>query len=173
MLIRHLWQLKTVVFLDWCHRHLRIYRLLNSTYCLPCLLYQYCKWPQHLKKKRNEDAYPWKAGVSSGLTKNLKQSILILSISMSGVYSVKNQSNDVVPFFQPVSDPSLPLLSASEIRRIMEDLEDAKSEKDQLMQKCHDLEMEVNLLKDEKNNLNAEYELLQKEVRIFPVFDLC
>jgi len=40
------------------------------------------------------------------------------------------------------------------------------------MQKCHDLEMEVNLLKDEKNNLNAEYELLQKEVRTFPVFDL-
>ena len=57
------------------------------------------------------------------------------------------------------------MLSASEIRRIMEDLEDARSEKDQLMQKCHDLEMQVNLLRDEKNNLNSEYELLQKEVR--------
>ena len=47
----------------------------------------------------------------------------------------------------------------------MEDLDDARSEKDQLMQKCHDLEMQVNLLRDEKNNLNSEYELLQKEVR--------
>ena len=46
----------------------------------------------------------------------------------------------------------------------MEDLEDAKAEKDQLMQKCHDLEMKVNLLQDEKSNLNSEYEVLQKEV---------
>ena len=67
--------------------------------------------------------------------------------------------------FQPVSDPSLPLLSASEIRRVMEDLEDANVEKDQLMQKCHNLEIQVNLLQDEKNNITAEYELLQKEVR--------
>ena len=55
-------------------------------------------------------------------------------------------------------------MSASEIRHIMEDLEDAKAEKDQLMQKCHDLEMKVNLSQDEKSNLNSEYEVLQKEV---------
>ena len=35
------------------------------------------------KKKRSEEAYPWKAGASSGHTTNLKQSILRLSISMS------------------------------------------------------------------------------------------
>jgi hypothetical protein len=34
------------------------------------------------KKKRKEEAYPWKAGASSGHTTNLKQSILRLSISM-------------------------------------------------------------------------------------------
>jgi hypothetical protein len=34
------------------------------------------------KKKRKEEAYPWKAGTSSGHTTNLKQSILRLSISM-------------------------------------------------------------------------------------------
>jgi hypothetical protein len=28
------------------------------------------------KKKRKEEAYPWKAGASSGHTTNLKQSIL-------------------------------------------------------------------------------------------------
>jgi hypothetical protein len=33
------------------------------------------------------------------------------------------------------------------------------------MQKCHDLEIQVNLLQDEKSNINAEYELLQKEVK--------
>jgi len=31
---------------------------------------------------KKEDAYPWKAGASSGHTTNLKQSILRLSISM-------------------------------------------------------------------------------------------
>jgi hypothetical protein len=35
------------------------------------------------KKKRKEEAHPWKAGTSSGHTTNLKQSILRLSISMA------------------------------------------------------------------------------------------
>jgi len=34
------------------------------------------------KKKRKEEAYPWKAGASSGHITNLKQSILRLAISM-------------------------------------------------------------------------------------------
>jgi hypothetical protein len=34
------------------------------------------------KKEKKEDAYPWKAGASSVHTTNLKQSILIFSISM-------------------------------------------------------------------------------------------
>ncbi len=51
-------------------------------YCLPCLLYKYCKWPPQQKKKRKEEAYAWKAGASSQHTTNLKQSILRLSISM-------------------------------------------------------------------------------------------
>jgi len=34
------------------------------------------------KKKRKEEAYPWKAGASSGHITNLKQSNLGLSISM-------------------------------------------------------------------------------------------
>jgi len=40
------------------------------------LLHQYCQWPQQQKKKRKEEAYPWKAGTSSGHITNLKQSIL-------------------------------------------------------------------------------------------------
>jgi hypothetical protein len=38
------------------------------------------------KKKRKEEAYPWKAGASSRHTTNLKQSILRLSISMGTSY---------------------------------------------------------------------------------------
>jgi hypothetical protein len=38
------------------------------------------------KKKRKEEAYPWKAGASSGHTTNLKQSILRLSISMETMH---------------------------------------------------------------------------------------
>jgi len=34
-------------------------------------------------KKRKEEAYPWKAGTSSGHIANLKQSIWRLSISMN------------------------------------------------------------------------------------------
>jgi hypothetical protein len=69
-----------------------------------------------------------------------------------------------ISVLQPVIDPSLPLLSSSEIRRMMEDLEEANIEKDNLMQKCHNLEKQVNLLQDEKSNVITEYEILQKEV---------
>ncbi len=34
-----------------------------------------CKWPLQQKKKRKEEAYPLKAGASSGHTTKLKQSI--------------------------------------------------------------------------------------------------
>jgi len=69
-------------------------------------------------------------------------------------------------FMQPVIDPSLPLLSSPEIRRLMEDLEEANIEKDNLMQKCHNLEKKVNLLQEEKSNVITEYEILQKEVML-------
>ncbi len=58
------------------HRHLRIYRLLDGEYPLPCLLHKYSNWPLQQKKKRKEEAYPLKASTSSGHTTNLKQSIL-------------------------------------------------------------------------------------------------
>ncbi len=38
------------------------------------------------KKRKKEEAYPWKASTSSGHTTNLKQSILRLSISMQATY---------------------------------------------------------------------------------------
>jgi hypothetical protein len=43
-----------MLFLKLClsHRHLRIYRLLNGTYRLPCLLNYYCKWLQQKKEKK-------------------------------------------------------------------------------------------------------------------------
>ncbi len=54
------------------HIDIKEYRLLKS----PCLLHWYCKWPQQQKKKRKEEAYPWKAGASSRHITNLRQSIL-------------------------------------------------------------------------------------------------
>jgi hypothetical protein len=40
------------------------------------------------KKKRKEEAYPWKASASSGHTINLKQSILRLSISVGATNEI-------------------------------------------------------------------------------------
>ena len=42
-------------------------------------------------KKRKEEAYPWKAGASSGHTTNLKQSIWRLSISMAILHYTERQ----------------------------------------------------------------------------------
>jgi hypothetical protein len=45
------------------------------------------------KKEKKKEAYPWKAGASSGHTTNLKQSILRLLISMLVIQLIPNQSN--------------------------------------------------------------------------------
>ncbi len=52
------------------------------TACLVCFISTVNGHCSKKKKKRKEEAYPWKAGTSSGHTTNLKQSILRLSISM-------------------------------------------------------------------------------------------
>ncbi len=55
--------------------------LMARTTCLVCFISTvngHC----NKKKKRKEEANPWKAGASSRHTTNLKQSILRLSISM-------------------------------------------------------------------------------------------
>ncbi len=54
---------------------------MGRTACLVCFISTvngHC----NKKKKRKEEAYPWKASASSGHATNLKQSILRLSISM-------------------------------------------------------------------------------------------
>ncbi len=52
------------------------------TTCLVCFISTVNGHCNKKKKKRKEEAYPWKAGASSRHTTNLKQSILRLSISM-------------------------------------------------------------------------------------------
>ena len=47
------------------------------------------------------------------------------------------------------------------IKRLMEEMKSTKVEKELLAQKCHELEMELNLMKEEKSNLSAEFEHLQ------------
>ncbi len=44
--------------------------------CTACLVYVISTVNGCSNKKRKEEAYPWKAGVSSGHITNLKQSIL-------------------------------------------------------------------------------------------------
>jgi hypothetical protein len=68
------------------------------------LLYWYCKWPLQQKKKRKEEAYPSKAGASSGHTTNLEQSILRLSISMV-ILGAKAKILTVKGSNQPISPP--------------------------------------------------------------------
>ena len=40
-------------------------------------------------------------------------------------------------------------------------MEKTREEKERLAQRCHELEMMVNLLQEEKSNISAEYEHLQ------------
>jgi len=55
-------------------------------------------------------------------------------------------------------------LDDGEVKKLMEDMVLTTAEKEKLAQKCHELEMELNLLKEEKSNLSAEFEHLQAQI---------
>ena len=55
-------------------------------------------------------------------------------------------------------------MDESQVRKMMEEVEVTTAEKEKLAQKCHELEMELNLLKEEKTNLSAEFEHLQAQI---------
>jgi hypothetical protein len=56
---------------------------------------------QQQKKKRKEEAYPWKAGTSSGHITSLKQSIL----ETFNIYGLNEAKNIQVQFTTDLLDP--------------------------------------------------------------------
>jgi len=60
---------------------------------------------------------------------------------------------------------SLPILEDDmQVKKLMEEMESTRVEKESLAQKCHELEMRLNLMKEEKSNLSAEFEHLQAQI---------
>ena len=55
-------------------------------------------------------------------------------------------------------------LDDTAVRKLMEEMEITRTERETLAQKCHELEMQLNLLKEEKTNLSAEFEHLQAQL---------
>jgi len=51
-----------------------------------------------------------------------------------------------------------------QVKKLMEEMEVTTAEKEKLAQKCHELEIELNLLKEEKSNISAEFEHLQAQI---------
>ena len=61
-------------------------------------------------------------------------------------------------------DPSIPVMTQSDIRKMLNDLDASNADRETLKQKCHELENQVNLLQDEKTNMSVEFEQLQAQV---------
>merc|ERR1719195_395151 len=60
---------------------------------------------------------------------------------------------------------SLPILEDDmQVKKLMEEMETTRVEKESLAQKCYELEMRLNLMKEEKSNLSAEFEHLQAQM---------
>jgi len=57
-----------------------------------------------------------------------------------------------------------PIEDDTQVKKLIEDMEKTRDEKERLAQRCHELEMMVNLLQEEKSNISAEYEHLQAQV---------
>jgi len=52
----------------------------------------------------------------------------------------------------------------AQVKKLMDEMEQTKQQKEILAQKCHELEMRLNLLQEEKSNLSAEFENLQAQI---------
>ncbi|XP_023335122.1 protein Hook homolog 3 [Eurytemora carolleeae] len=60
---------------------------------------------------------------------------------------------------------SLPVLEDDiQVKKLMDDMEKTRLEKEGLAQRCHELELRLNLLMEEKSNLSAEFEHLQAQL---------
>jgi len=57
-----------------------------------------------------------------------------------------------------------PIEDDTQVKKLLEDMEKTRDEKENLAQRCHELERMVNLLREEKSNLSAEFEHLQAQV---------
>jgi len=60
---------------------------------------------------------------------------------------------------------SLPITEDDfQVKKLLEEVETTKVEKESLAQRCHELELELNLMREEKSNLAAESEHLQAQM---------
>lgn len=60
---------------------------------------------------------------------------------------------------------SMPVIEDdAQVKKLMENMEETRLEKETLAQRCHELELRLNLLQEEKCNLSAEFEHLQAQM---------
>jgi len=97
--------------------------------------------------------------INCGQTADHIQAIMEMDSEVQRVVMMAIQEMHGMPV-QP--NPSLPIIEDdAQVKRLMEEMESTKVEKELLAQKCHELEMQLNLMKEEKSNLSAEFEHLQ------------
>jgi len=60
---------------------------------------------------------------------------------------------------------SLPVLEDDiQVKKLVDEMERTRQERENLAQRCHELELRLNLLQEEKSTLSAEYEHLQAQI---------
>uniref|UniRef100_A0A8C7SLC8 Hook microtubule-tethering protein 1 n=1 Tax=Oncorhynchus mykiss TaxID=8022 RepID=A0A8C7SLC8_ONCMY len=64
-----------------------------------------------------------------------------------------------------------PLLCLSQLKKALEDLADLMSEKEELAQRCHELDVQVTVLQEERNSLLAENDVLTDRANQLDAFD--
>lgn len=90
------------------------------------------------------------------------QAIMEMDSDVQRVVMIAIQEMQGVPT-QAVN--SMPIIEDdAQVKKLMEEMESTRVEKESLAQKCHELEMKLNLMKEEKSNLSAEFEHLQARV---------
>jgi len=90
------------------------------------------------------------------------QAILEMDVQVQQVVMMAIQEMQGMPTH---SIQSIPILEDDlQVKKLMEEMESTRVEKESLAQKCHELEMRLNLMKEEKSNLSAEFEHLQAQL---------
>ncbi len=90
----------------------------------------------------------------------------IMSMEEEDQRVIMQAIQELMEFQAPQSEPSLPALSPTDVKKMMDELAESKREKDDLRQRLHDMEQTMNAVKNEKASVASELEQLQAQVRV-------
>lgn len=88
----------------------------------------------------------------------------IMNLEESVQQLIMQSIQELLDLQSVTSDSNVPNMTTTDVRKLIEDLDTANVEREDLKQKCHELENQVKMLQEDKLNISAEFEHLHAQL---------